>query len=555
MSNFLVSSDEERRINDILDMGINELKPTENRNKNKYNLTSISSNTNNISYSPGTSNTNTTSGILKSSMINSEDLNLNYNYATFNTEENLNLNVTVNTNTNAKANKPQTTEELNPNNPYNSTSSINSAYVKSSALKRLLDEMKVNNKYASTSEDEVDLGFNSRRNITTAPSFKNKYIPDYAPKYNTSSQLSISTEKNKEFNTSPNPYASLPNKTSIDLDKEITHSQSLLNTPYLGEDSTVKSRSDLSFHDVKYDIKSLQEKITGLERKLFLEEDRIDIEDNTGKNPSNNKTKSSKNKMSNKLPESRLKISNSSRSNNSSNNNSTSKPKYKSKLLKENSLMKSKSSFRSDEEESNRLSTSKSRLNRFSDKKENNPSKYSINSLSSKKSDSLTKFLNLSDRDRANSHSLRNTFIPNSVRNNYEEKYKQLKNDYDSLKSSLVKERQKTYKLEQKNEKIRKKEEMYDDLQSNHEKLDQKYSKLLTKLDESELIRKEQSKLIKSLQREIDILRGNYDEENMSNSLSNRLIEEYKELKSELNFEKLVKKKKKNKSKSKPKLK
>jgi hypothetical protein len=555
MSNFLVSSDEERRINDILDMGISELKPTENRNKNKYNPTSQSTNTNNISYSPGTSNTNTTSGILKSSMINSEDLKLNYNYATFNTEENLNVNANANVTVNTKTNKAQTTEELNPNNPYNSTSSINSAYVKSSALKRLLDEMKVNNKYASTSEDEADLGFNSRRNITTATSFKNKYIPDYAPKYNTSTQLSISTEKNKEFNPSPNPYASLPNKTSIDLDKEITQSQSLLNTPYLGEESTVKSRSDLSFHDVKYDIKSLQEKITGLERKLFLEEDRIDIEDNTGKNPSNNKTKSSKNKMSNKLPESRLKISNSSRSNNSSNNNSTSKPKYKSKLLKENSLMKSKSSFRSDEEESNRLSTSKSRLNRFSDKKENNPSKYSINSLSSKKSDSHTKFFNLSDRDRANSHSLRNTFIPNSVRNNYEEKYKQLKNDYDSLKSSLVKERQKTYKLEQKNEKIRKKEEMYDDLQSNHEKLDQKYSKLLTKLDESELIRKEQSKLIKSLQREIDILRGNYDEENMSNSLSNRLIEEYKELKSELNFEKLVKKKKKNKSKSKPKLK
>lgn len=580
MSNFLVSSDEERRINDILDMGINELKPVEPidyKLKNRINSTSnttpiniSSTNNNNRSFSPDTSNTNSNSNILKSSMINSQDLNLNYNYnyATFNTEENSNSNRN-------DINKPHN-PDLNLNtynmnyNYSNNTNSISSSQlqqsqvkVKSSALKRLLDEMKTNNKYASTSEDEVELEFNSKRNTKTQHS--NKYIPDYAPKFNANTQISISTDKNMENTCNPN-------KISVEIHKENSYSQSIMNTPNLGEKlisnlNTIKSKSDLSFHDVKYDIKTLQEKITGLERKLFLEEDLVETEENHYKDCNTSMKIKSVNKhiLKNKLNESKFKISHSARSNNSSKNNSTSKTKYKSKLLQENSLMKSKSSFRSDDEEftrkkinvpslENENAYKKTRLNRFSNQKENSCSNFTNSSLSSKKSNFQTKFLNLSER--ANSHSFRNNFLPNSVRNNYEEKYKQLKIDYDILKSSLVKERQKTYKLEQKNEKIRKKGEIFDDLQNKHEKLDQNYNILLNKLDESELIRKEQSKLIKSLQREIDILRGNFQEGKPC--ISSRVIEEYKELRKDFTLDgekKSNKKKKKKKSKSKPKLK
>ena len=191
-----------------------------------------------------------------------------------------------------------------------------------------------------------------------------------------------------------------------------------MNTPNLGEKlisnlNTIKSKSDLSFHDVKYDIKTLQEKITGLERKLFLEEDLVETEENRYKDCNTSMRIKSVNKhnLKNKLNESKLKISHSARSNNSSKNNSTSKTKYKSKLLQENSLMKSKSSFRSDDEEftrkkinvpsfENENSYKKTRLNRFSNQKENSCSNFTDSSLSSKKSKFQTKFLNLRASDK-----------------------------------------------------------------------------------------------------------------------------------------------------------
>jgi hypothetical protein len=106
----------------------------------------------------------------------------------------------------------------------------------------------------------------------------------------------------------------------------------------------------------------------------------------------------------------------------------------------------------------------------------------------------------------------------------WKEKYEKIKINYDNIKSTLIKERQKVVELTKKIKKIKKKEEQFDEInQYNHTLLSQN-KRVVVQLEESEMIRTEQAKLIRSLQREVDLLRGNYD------CGGGNIIEGYREL-------------------------
>jgi len=110
----------------------------------------------------------------------------------------------------------------------------------------------------------------------------------------------------------------------------------------------------------------------------------------------------------------------------------------------------------------------------------------------------------------------------------YKEKFEKIKDNYDSIKATQVKERQLINHLTSRNKKLMRKEENYDKIYKSHHELKEEHMKLLKKYEESELIRKEQSKLIKSMIREIELLRGQFDE-NVNNN-PDKIIEENKEM-------------------------
>jgi hypothetical protein len=374
MNQFLVSSDEERRINEILDRGIHEF------NNNSILRSSIIQNESNSKENYDSVEITNRRDLMRTSDDNNYNLNLNYNYSNY---------------------PPSTNISKNNN---SSLTELPKTGVKSSALKQLLDEMKSkNNLYTCTSEDDSDYR-NYRR-----PNMQN-------------------TQNMKKF-ASPQKYSQSPNNKK-------------------------EQPKELIFQDVKYDIKSLQDKINGLEKKLFNEDDK--------KN----------NGLNNKYCD-----------------------KRSNKFLKEKS-----NSTKS-------LSKSKSVSVTYSHKSN---SKMSSSFISASKRDS--------------------SFT--TIKGDFETKYHQLKIDFDITKSNLVKERQKVITLEKKNERNRKKCEQYDELHDKNQLLNDKYKNLLSKFDESELIRKEQSKLIKSLQREIDLLRGSYHEETFGNV---NKAEEFKEIRKEIN--------------------
>ena len=92
--------------------------------------------------------------------------------------------------------------------------------------------------------------------------------------------------------------------------------------------------------------------------------------------------------------------------------------------------------------------------------------------------------------------------------NQYQEKYFKLNTKFESDKNLLIKLRKTTNKLKIILDKLSKKDALYNELYEKNNNLIQENEALYNKLMESEEIRKEQEKMIESLQSEVIQLRA-----------------------------------------------
>jgi hypothetical protein len=122
---------------------------------------------------------------------------------------------------------------------------------------------------------------------------------------------------------------------------------------------------------------------------------------------------------------------------------------------------------------------------------------------------------------------------------NWMEKFYKSNTELEKVKAELVRERVKTAELEKKAKQTVKKESAYDNLMLQHKEVKDLHTMLLRQFDESEAVRKEQARIIQSMQSEIEMLRGTFDEK------TGKLYEDGVYLSD------LVKKRKKTKSKTK----
>lgn len=93
----------------------------------------------------------------------------------------------------------------------------------------------------------------------------------------------------------------------------------------------------------------------------------------------------------------------------------------------------------------------------------------------------------------------------------WKERYLKLKNDFNEDKTVLIKLRQEKNELNKKLERLSKKEVLYDELFTTNEKIIESNEMLFSQLEESEDVRSEQEKLIISLQKEVQRLRGDFE--------------------------------------------
>ena len=127
-----------------------------------------------------------------------------------------------------------------------------------------------------------------------------------------------------------------------------------------------------------------------------------------------------------------------------------------------------------------------------------------------------------------NSVSSENSFVKNSKDVNkfsfkntvkeWKEKYYKALKEHEGTKALLIKEKQRNLELIKSSKTLERKSANFDNLNYRLNKLIDDHEKLLGQYEQSEIIRREQSKLIKTLQNEISILRR-YD--GNSNVLSN----------------------------------
>jgi len=116
-----------------------------------------------------------------------------------------------------------------------------------------------------------------------------------------------------------------------------------------------------------------------------------------------------------------------------------------------------------------------------------------------------------------NSSSRENSFLKNSKDQNqynyrntvkeWKDKYYRALKEHEISKGMMVKEKQKNCELIKINKNLERKSSMFDNLNYRLNKLIDDNEKLLNQYEQSELIRREQSKLIKTLQNEVSILR------------------------------------------------
>ena len=92
----------------------------------------------------------------------------------------------------------------------------------------------------------------------------------------------------------------------------------------------------------------------------------------------------------------------------------------------------------------------------------------------------------------------------------YKEKYFKLNAKFESDKNLLIKLRKTTNKLKMTLDRLSKKDVLYNELYEKNNNLIQENEALYNKLMESEEVRNEQEKMIKSLQNEVMQLRAKY---------------------------------------------
>jgi hypothetical protein len=140
------------------------------------------------------------------------------------------------------------------------------------------------------------------------------------------------------------------------------------------------------------------------------------------------------------------------------------------------------------------------RINRFI--KPVNSAK-SVKSIRSVKSDKTS---SQSSLDRSLNKSINS--LDSSSKVDWKEKYFKMKISYEQKKTELAKERILSSDLLKKNKLFGKKEISYDNLTKMYNDVKSRLKKMEKKFDDSELIRKEQSRLIKAMYGEIELLRN-----------------------------------------------
>jgi hypothetical protein len=349
--------------------------------------------------------------------------------------------------------------------------------------------MKMNDMFSHKYDDEdlinniLDKGITEIRSNTTSQNTNNIYKQSQQSlTYSTSFNHFPTEERERETSLDNQQPKSSALKALLEDLKNEYKSKPNLKASNIG---SLTESVNINFNDMKYEIKDLQNKLNGLEKKINSNSVSRDV------------------------------------------SLSHSKPKGKVRY----SQVKEINTYQSDDE------VSKTRMNRFSKK---DTLKSTIESNFKK---SISKGRRTLSPDKSFNRSIKSLEGSKnySKKVDWKEKYFKLKSSYEDKKKELVREKIQTAELLKKNKQMAKKENIYDNLLEQFKDIQSKCSRMQKKFEESEFIRKEQSRLIKSMQGEIELLRGTFEER------SNTFYEnEMKQVKSE---------KKKKKSTSKPKIK
>ena len=128
---------------------------------------------------------------------------------------------------------------------------------------------------------------------------------------------------------------------------------------------------------------------------------------------------------------------------------------------------------------------------------------------------------NGSGKGKIGTTTLKSSKISKAHNDNWKERFYQISKDNENLKASLVKERQQNLEYSKKIRKLEQNTIENDKISEKLNKLAENFDRINQDFTQSELIRREQSNLIRSLQNEVEILRnrgGNYIHSNNVNS-------------------------------------
>ena len=143
-------------------------------------------------------------------------------------------------------------------------------------------------------------------------------------------------------------------------------------------------------------------------------------------------------------------------------------------------------------------------------------SNYQSFSTQNSKDSSLSKY---SNRKNNNNQNNSNSYYKSAL-TEWKDRFFKLQNVNDELRSTLINENNKVSELTKRSKINDKKINNFDDVNIRLSKMITEHENLINQYEQSELIRREQTKLIKSLQHEVDILRkyANISETSVENT-------------------------------------
>lgn len=151
------------------------------------------------------------------------------------------------------------------------------------------------------------------------------------------------------------------------------------------------------------------------------------------------------------------------------------------------------------------------KFNQISTRRHRKKDTSSLNSSSDKRSvgsqRSLNSSKNLIERDNyVGSKTSSNSYFKSAM-NEWKEKYLKLQKDNDVLRSTVIQNKKRLMEYEKKIRSYDKKVNSFEELNMKFNKIIEDHESLINQYEQSELIRREQAKLIKSLQNEVEVLR------------------------------------------------